>query len=74
LVTGGFRIRANYDIVSLVCPQTGRAWVKHDQPLQHFFHDIFRTVNELFHGEANVQLLGARRYKGHELALLFWRK
>jgi hypothetical protein len=32
--------------------------VKHDQPLQHFFDDIFRTVNELFHGEANVQRFG----------------
>jgi len=29
--------------------------VKDDHPLQHLFHNVFRTVYELFHGEANVQ-------------------
>jgi hypothetical protein len=38
--------------------QTGRAWVKHDQTLQHFFHHVFRPVDEFFHDEANVQRSG----------------
>jgi hypothetical protein len=35
--------------------QTSRAWVKHGQPVHHFFCDVFGTVNELFHDKANVQ-------------------
>jgi hypothetical protein len=52
LVTGSRRICAHHDFVS---KQTGRAWVKHGQASHHFFHDIFGTVNELFHDKANVQ-------------------
>jgi hypothetical protein len=52
LVTASLRICADHDFVS---EQTGRARVEHGQTLHHFFHDIFGTVNELFHDKANVQ-------------------
>jgi hypothetical protein len=54
LVTGLRCVPADQDFVS---PQTGRAWVKHGQALQHFFHYVFRPVDDFFHDEANVQLL-----------------
>jgi hypothetical protein len=28
--------------------------VQHGQTLQHFFDHVFRAVNELFHGVANL--------------------
>jgi hypothetical protein len=52
LVTMLFRICADHDFVSR---QADRAWMKDCQSSQHFFHHIFRMVNELFHDEANVQ-------------------
>ena len=29
--------------------------MKHRQSLQHFFHDVFRTVDKLFYHEVNLQ-------------------
>jgi hypothetical protein len=55
LVMGLLRIFTDHHFVS---QQTRRAWVKHGQALHHFFHDIFGTVNELFHDKANVQRRG----------------
>ncbi|MBB5340864.1 hypothetical protein [Tunturiibacter gelidoferens] len=52
LVTGSFRICSDHNLVP---QQTGRTWVKRGQALHHFFHDIFGTVDELFHDKANVQ-------------------
>jgi hypothetical protein len=46
------RIYADHDFVFR---QAGRALVKQGKPLQHFFHNVVRVVNELFHDEANVQ-------------------
>jgi hypothetical protein len=47
-----FRIYADHNFVFR---QAGRAWVKQDKPVQHFFDDVVRVVNELLHDEANVQ-------------------
>jgi NADPH:quinone reductase-like Zn-dependent oxidoreductase len=52
--------------------------VKHGQALHHFFHDIFGTVNELFHDKATVQRrvaglfpkCGRESYRGSTPAVL----
>jgi hypothetical protein len=46
-----FRIGADNDLISREERQT---WMKYDQSLQHLFDNVFWTVNELFHSEANV--------------------
>jgi hypothetical protein len=46
LVTNPPRIRAEHGFMS---QQADRTRVKYHQPLEHFFHDVFRAVNELFH-------------------------
>lgn len=40
--------------------------MQHGQPLQHFFHNVVRMINELFHDEANVQGRVADPFYAHK--------
>jgi hypothetical protein len=46
LVTNLLRICTDHDFMSY---QADRPRLKYHQPLEHFFDDVFRAINELFH-------------------------
>jgi hypothetical protein len=65
-ITGGRCICADEGLVSR---QASRARVQHGQPLQHFFDNVFRMVDELFHDVANLQRLPLRRRRPEGISL-----